>query len=587
MEKGTPPCAPWGKTIEREIPFWTDSGLRAYENAADHPTPFVSDGKPITLTLPANIHVTPFFEIDAPEAGAEIAIQIERDKKTTKYWTTPGRQAFEVLTWGNGHWVQYTIPAGIRVHRLAYRESGYATDFAGAFQCSDPALNKLWQKAARSVYVNMRDSYMDCPDRERSQWPGDLASTVELTHYALDRRSDLLTRKAMREFVGWGTDEGILWGAVPTGRFEGTYREFPAQTLAFIGVGMRAHWEHTGDRAIFAELYPALRRYLLEVWSVDDTSRPHHRQDIGAGWDPGVRDWRDWGKNIDGPLLDTVWYAIGLQAGERFAAALEKTTDVAEFQRRRRAIAARFDEHFWDANLGRYRSPNFTAGADVRGNALAVYADLADEDKIAQLVPFLATDDAASIYMEKYVLEALCRIHRADLALARIKRRYADIIASDYTTLPEKFGRESNHAWGGTPLLVLSRHVAGIAPAAPGYAALRVEPAPVGLPHVQAAVSTVEGRIAVAIDDCPDAYTLRLHAPADMPTTVALPRSGIRLDHPQSIEHNGRRLADITDVRAEQAEHAAAGVRITTERVEVNLPGGVHTLTLRGNAPQQ
>ena len=42
----------------------------------------------------------------------------------------------------------------------------------------------------------MRDSYMDCPDRERAQWWGDVVNALGEAFYALDtQRSYALARK--------------------------------------------------------------------------------------------------------------------------------------------------------------------------------------------------------------------------------------------------------------------------------------------------------------------------------------------------------------------------------------------------------
>lgn len=43
----------------------------------------------------------------------------------------------------------------------------------GSFACDDDFYNELWKRSARTLYITMRDNYMDCPDRERAQWWGD------------------------------------------------------------------------------------------------------------------------------------------------------------------------------------------------------------------------------------------------------------------------------------------------------------------------------------------------------------------------------------------------------------------------------
>jgi alpha-L-rhamnosidase len=106
-----------------------------------------------------------------------------------------GIQEYESLGWLSGHEVRYTIPPGVRVLGLMYRETGYDADFDGAFRSDDPSLDVLWAKARRTLYVNMRDNHMDCPDRERAQWYGDMTVQQEQVFYALDaERGPLLLR---------------------------------------------------------------------------------------------------------------------------------------------------------------------------------------------------------------------------------------------------------------------------------------------------------------------------------------------------------------------------------------------------------
>ena len=81
------------------------------------------------------------------------------------YYTKEGYQQFEAYGWLNGEWAYYHIPAGVTVHKLAYRETGYDTEFVGSFECDDEYLNRVWEKCLRTLYVTMRDTFMDCPDR--------------------------------------------------------------------------------------------------------------------------------------------------------------------------------------------------------------------------------------------------------------------------------------------------------------------------------------------------------------------------------------------------------------------------------------
>ena len=113
----------------------------------------------------------------------------------TEYITKTGVQEYEGLGWMNGHKVYYIIPRGIKVLEVKYRETGYLASFEGRFHSSDRFLNELWLKAQRTLYVNMRDTYMDCPERERAQWAGDAVLESAQSFYALSSSAHALSKK--------------------------------------------------------------------------------------------------------------------------------------------------------------------------------------------------------------------------------------------------------------------------------------------------------------------------------------------------------------------------------------------------------
>ena len=163
-------CA-YGKLYPRGIPFLKDYGLKAYENSKEYENYTVKNlfGEKITVDIPYNAQVTPYLKIVAP-AGKKIRITTENTPigaVSTTYITKEGEQEFESLGWFNGEHITYDIPKGVTVVSLMYRETGYDSSFAGNFKCDDEFMNTLWQKSLRTLYVTMRDNFMDCPDRER------------------------------------------------------------------------------------------------------------------------------------------------------------------------------------------------------------------------------------------------------------------------------------------------------------------------------------------------------------------------------------------------------------------------------------
>ncbi|MEG1545598.1 MAG: glycoside hydrolase, partial [Tannerellaceae bacterium] len=175
--------APFGRLVRRPIPLWKDYGLTDYAEVR-------TSGDTLYCRLPYNCQLTPYLKVEAV-GGDTLRIQTDNyegggEKNVrAEYITRPGVQEYESYGWMNGHEVRYVIPGGVKVLEVKYRETGYDAGFAGSFSCNDSFYNELWKRSARTLYVTMRDNYMDCPDRERAQWWGDEVNELGETFYAL------------------------------------------------------------------------------------------------------------------------------------------------------------------------------------------------------------------------------------------------------------------------------------------------------------------------------------------------------------------------------------------------------------------
>ena len=217
-ELGKGGSAPWGSLYPRGIPMLKDYGLKDYENSAEYKNKSHIIKKVITLDIPYNAQCTPYLKIHS-KAGKKIRIFTENTRLgavSDTYVTKNGEQEFEALGWFNGEHISYEIPAGVKILELKYRETGYNTEFSGIFNCNNDEMNTLWQKSLRTLYVTMRDNYMDCPDRERAQWWGDVTNEMAMSMYALDANSYLLYQKGVACMLGHIDKEtNVLQTVVP------------------------------------------------------------------------------------------------------------------------------------------------------------------------------------------------------------------------------------------------------------------------------------------------------------------------------------------------------------------------------------
>ncbi len=519
---GIPPCQPWNQLVRRPVPQWKDFGLKDYENKGDFPE--ISTGEPVIAKLPANLQVTPWLEVETTE-GQAIMIRTDHfvgggePNVQAKYITKNGLQAYENLGWMNGEEVIYSIPEGARILGLKYRETGFDTEFTGSFHCSDEFFDQLWNKARRTLYVTMRDNYMDCPDRERAQWWGDEVIESGEAFYAFDCRSHSLQKKGMLELINWQKPDGILFSPVPAGNWD---KELPGQMLASIGFyGFWNYYLHTGDLQTIGNVYDGVLRYLA-VWKIMHDGTLTFRE---GGWN-----WGDWGEQKDMELLQNTWYYLALRGVHKMAMALGKTDDANHFQHQMDQFKAAFNQQFWNGTA--YRHPDYKGQTDDRVQALAVVAGLADEEKYPLLFDVFKTHEHASPYMEKYVIEALFHMGQDKYALERLKKRFGPMVNdSENSTLWEVWGNETdgfqggttNHAWSGGGLTLLSQYVCGIVPTEPGYKKFQVAPQPGALTSASAKVESVQGEIELAFLNQPESFEMNVTVPRNASALIKLP----------------------------------------------------------------
>ncbi|MDD4820213.1 MAG: alpha-L-rhamnosidase C-terminal domain-containing protein, partial [Flavobacteriales bacterium] len=512
--------APFGKLVPRPIPQWKDYGLSAYKDTTRH-------GDTLICTLNYNCHATPYIKLDAQNAADTIRIMTDNynggSEKNVRaeYITVKGVQEYENLGWMNGHHVWYILPKGVKVLDVKYRETGYDAEFSGSFTCNDEFLNELWKRSARTLYVTMRDTYMDCPDRERAQWWGDAVNELGEAFYALSPSAQLLAKKGIYELMNWQRDNGTIYSPVPSGNWT---RELPLQMLASVGwYGFYTQYYYSGDSTWVKELYPRIHRYLHSVWRTDEKGMPVQRK--------GDWSWGDWGKDIDMDVLTTCWYYLALKAEKEFAIIADKTTDADEITAMMKKIEQNFDSQYWTGFV--YRSKGHVGADDDRAQAMAVVSGLAHPDHFHSLIDALKKEYHASPYMEKYVLEALYMLGEDTFAIERMHKRYAKMMAyKDFTTLFEGWGigaegfggGTTNHAWSGGPLTLLSQKVCGITPTSPAFKTFKVQPQMGSLTQAQGKIVTANGgEIAVSVTVKGKNTTVKVNVPNGSTATVILP----------------------------------------------------------------
>jgi hypothetical protein len=498
-----------------------DYGLKSYVRVSKDLPHSEDKTWKLVCTIPYNCQFQPWIRVEAP-AGQVLKFNSTNPlvlylTPTETCSTSAGTHDYEAKKWISGEGAFYTIPAGVVVKAVQYRETGYNTTFAGSFECNDEDYNILWRKAARTAYLCMRDHFYDCPDRERVGFWGDGTPELDQCFYVFDRSTDQLCKDL------------VLRKLQP--------RFYPGQHLEFLGeYGLWFYYLQTGDLDSIAKVYEPTKTFLLETYKFGNKNT-----------------WFDWGKDSkDTSVIETCFYYIDLGTLRKMALATGHQADIPLIDSKREEVKSNFDTRFWKG--GYYQSADVTA-PDDRANAMAVNAGLADPSKWdAIYTNVLSKTTNSSCFFDRWVFEALCTMGRPDSAMIRMSTRYRTMIDASFTTLWEHYDRwwasrlnafdeasSLNHGWN-PPALLLSQDIAGVRPVEPGWATFQVLPQEAFLAWIKVVAPSIKGPIPVEIRKTRTQYALSVVSPVGTTAIVGIPRRSF--SKLKSISVNGRRIWD-------------------------------------------
>jgi alpha-L-rhamnosidase len=487
-----------------------DYGLKAYVHVSkDLPHSETNDWK-LVCTMPYNCHFQPWLRMESPKGKVlkfnSSNMLVQYLTKTETYTTEEGDQIAEAKNWISGEGAIYTIPAGVLVKAVQYRETGFDTTFAGSFECNDNDYNILWKKAARTAYVCMREWFFDCPDRERVGFWGDGTPELNQCFYVFDTKAHKLAKNL------------VLRKLEP--------KFYPGQHLEFLGeYGLWYYYLQTGDLESIRAVYEPTKTFLMETYTFGNP-----------------RTWYDWGKeNKDIAVIENCFMYIDLQTLKKMALATGHEADIPTIDTKLASIKSTFDSLYWK---GSYYMSSQVTEPDDRANAMAINAGLAAPSKWAAIYDTVLTKKTySSCFFDRWVFEALCTMGKQEYALLRMANRYKTMIPCSITTLWEHYdrwwasridafdvGSSLNHGWN-PPAIILSQIIAGVSPEAPGWSTYHVLPKEAFLTAINVVVPSIKGNITVSIKKTASEYSVKLTSPLNTTAIVGIPKkSFVKLD---------------------------------------------------------
>jgi alpha-L-rhamnosidase len=336
--------SPWGALSARRIPLLQETPLDVKLNNQDFPLT-LSAGQQASFSLNHLVQAYTVIDFDAdPDTSFDLSYA------GISYKAKAGRQIY-VSTDTHG-FKDGTIKVNSgRITIYSFQPVERIYPFA-----SDPLLNKLWGVCARSLQVMSEDSYVDCADRERTEWMDDTPPCYDVTRTAMAGPGEngakiygdpRLLEELLRRTALTLQPDGWVKAHTCSDRFD-IHAKMEDRACDWVE-GARLYYESTGNAAPIREIWPALvaqMNYFLD--------RRSSRGLVIA------REWVVWGnpmgyQTCEGAALNTFVYKALVDAAF-LGKVIGKTDDAGKFDQAAKALSEAFNKVLWDADDGTYYS---------------------------------------------------------------------------------------------------------------------------------------------------------------------------------------------------------------------------------------
>lgn len=440
-------------------------------------------------------------------------------------------------------------------------------DNKALFQSSDRLLNQIWELCKHGLKQCNQDVIVDCPTREKAQYPGDLYIQGHSSY--LVAGESLLQKKAMDYYMHSIDGDSIVNTIYPSS--EKAF--FPDYACILFNIAQRYYLE-TGAIGPVRKWFPALE-LMQQRWTKMLTDEgllkeilPHGIQEIAGmiviDWPPSFRDDFEF---VDiNTVINALYYSslkslafLFSQAGQHLKST--KYSDAAH------KIKTAMNRHLLGTD-GLYVDGLGSRHNSFHATLYCLKCGVTPDQLIEQQLEYLmGRGMVCGVYVAAFFLETLLKYRKADYALqlmlAKDGNSWAGMLDAGATACTESWKPEQKenmswcHSWSSAPLYILPAWIMGIRPLTAGYTDLLIDPQPGNLQKCQVAFDTISGRIELKYTNQQKKLRFELTVPFGTTCTFKWQNGGI-----EKAQINGQSVP--------------ADANVTIE----NIPPGNHTVLL-------
>ncbi|HVI45769.1 MAG TPA: alpha-L-rhamnosidase C-terminal domain-containing protein [Chitinophaga sp.] len=399
-------------------------------------------------------------------------------------------------------YLQLDITTGnepLQLNRLYGMRTGYPFEEKASFSSNDRSLTAIWETGWRTARLCAGETYFDCPYYEQLQYEGDTRIQSLISLYVAG--DDRLMRKAIHDFYCSRVPEGLTQGRYPSSRLQ----VIPPFSLYWVTM-LYDYWMHRKDDAF-------LRQYLTAATGVLDWYENHidrSRMMLGAmPWWGFI----DWNTSFPGGVPDgatnghsaviTLQYVYTLQQAAALFGGFGRTTEAQHYAQLAQQLAASVYRQCFDASHYAMANTPEKKSFSQHAGIMAVLTGAVPAGQSRQVLQRVITDSTisqATFYYRFYLTQAMKKAGMAELYYSQLQP-WRDMLKIGLTTFAEnpEPTRSDCHAWSASPNYDFLATICGIMPAQPGFARVKIAPAPGALEEVNGTMPHPQGNITVSL----------------------------------------------------------------------------------------
>ncbi len=338
-------------------------------------------------------------------------------------------------------------------------------DDACVFETDNEKLSAIFEMCKNGVKCGSQEIYVDCPQREKGQYAGDMTVT-SLSQIYLSGDLSLFKKALDNQLQSAFICPGIM-AVTPSAAMQ----EIADYSLQLPILALR-HYEFSGDKEylgkcldVCKDMIKYFEKYEREDGLLESVKGKWNLVD----WPSEARDGYDF--TLTKPVADGTHNVIN---AFYIGAVLltEKMQDILSIkhEKKSKSLIDAFNREFLDTESGLYKDTGKSSHFALHSSVLPLFYGFAPESSVDKICDFIMKKRlSCGVYFSFFMLKALCRAGRVwdaySLIISEDECSWYNMVREGATSCFEAWGKDKKkntslcHPWASTPISVLIENI--------------------------------------------------------------------------------------------------------------------------------